>query len=52
MTDVDMSCHELQSSPPLRLNLMPTPSVVHFISPCGCTISITTLSDTPSHIDR
>jgi hypothetical protein len=47
-----LSCHELQSSPPLRLHLMPTSRIVRFISPCGYTISTTILSNTPSHIDR
>ena len=47
-----LSCHELQSSPPLRLHLMPTSSVVRFISHCGFTIITTTLSCTPSIIGR
>ena len=47
-----LSCHELQSSPPLRLHLMPTSRVVRFIPPCGFTINTTTLSTSPSHIDR
>jgi hypothetical protein len=46
-----LSCHELQSAPPLRLYLMPTSSVVRFISPCGCTIITTTLINTPRRID-
>ena len=44
--------HELQSAPPLRLHLMPTSSIVRFISPCGSIINTTTLSNTPSHHDR
>ena len=47
-----LSCHELLSSLPLRLHLMPTASVVRFISPCGLSINTTTLSNSPSHIDR
>ena len=47
-----LSWYQLQSSPPLRLHLMPTSKIVRFVSPCGFTIITMTLSNTPSHIDR
>ena len=47
-----LGCHELQISPPLRCTSCQLQSFVRFISRCGCTITTTTLSCTPSHIDR